>query len=106
MLIANSKIKNTNVSSEPKLIGVYDINVKNIIDTNLRAKFRRNQQFLEEILEQERQDQIKSQDERKSRRSSALNIDKYKFLKPHDLDSMEFDLKETVLRDPEQIEYR
>jgi hypothetical protein len=35
-----------------------------------------------------------------------LSTDKYKFLKPHDLESMEFDLKETVLRDPLQIEYR
>ena len=49
---------------------------------------------------------MRTHGDRTSRRTSVLSTDKYKFLKPHDLESMEFDLKETVLRDPLQIEYR
>ena len=52
------KIEITRIYNIKEIIGVYDINIKNIIDTNLRAKFIRNQVYLEENLEYERLDRL------------------------------------------------
>lgn len=52
------RIEITRIYNIKEIIGVYDINIKNIIDTNLRAKFIRNQVYLEENLEYERLDRL------------------------------------------------
>ena len=40
-------------STEPKIIGMYDINVKTLICTNIRKKFKKNRKFLSQVLEDE-----------------------------------------------------
>ncbi len=41
-----SKIAITKIQTENRLLGMYDINVKSLICTNIRTKFQRNKEFL------------------------------------------------------------
>jgi len=43
---SKSKIAITKIQNENRLLGMYDINVKSLICTNIRTKFQRNKEFL------------------------------------------------------------